>query len=617
MVAFIDLGGLAAQDADSVIVRLAEPAALGSHLHRAVLVLDDEALATVVQDRRGLPSGWLAASVADAADAARRACDLAADADTPLLVLGSGACPSASAIGALLNALMLDPMLGVAVPRITTPDGRLLAVAPWSGGHDSVPMDVLDGQPDHRIGEESLGPCLLIGRTVMGNFRPTSGPWENHWGLVADLLVRARRAGFRTSIANRVRVAGRVGVSLAPADYRRLRSRFPELCDDRSRAPRDVCPPDLERTRAALTDRPSSLLLDARNLAPVFNGTSSALLSLAGALHVARPDADVGLWVDGEAADFHHVRERFPHWTLHRVGSRVPPHAAAIRLSQPWSEDDLDSLAAVAARVAVWMLDTIAWDIVYAAPPRLDRVWSRVGREVDALVFISEFSRQCFLRRFGVGGGVRTEVCHLSLAPADYQRPLADEGPRPPYWMVVGNQYDHKHVAPTVDAITRAFPDRRLVVFGDRAQARASTVTRFESGRVAEPLVDACLGRADVVVFPSFYEGFGLPIVQGLAYGRTVVARGSELVSELAARYRGPGRLLTFSTERELLTLLGAIGRGAPVSPVPLGTAPLVEEWTWARAAERMLTLAAEMRQSPRVGWTGDVTPEPGTMRAR
>jgi hypothetical protein len=45
-------------------------------------------------------------------------------------------------------------------------------------------------------------------------------------------------------------------------------------------------------------------------------------------------------------------------------------------------------------------------------------------------------------------------------------------------------------------------------------------------------------------VFPSFYEGFSFPTLKGFSYGRTVLARRSDLLFEVAAHYRGPRRLV-------------------------------------------------------------------------
>ena len=76
---------------------------------------------------------------------------------------------------------------------------------------------------------------------------------------------------------------------------------------------------------------------------------------------------------------------------------------------------------------------------------------------------------------------------------------------------------------------------------------------------------------------------------------RTVVARESALVSELADLYRGPGRLLTYSTERELVDLLNRLDRGELVTDLRLGSGASAATWTWHSAARCMLDLVGEL----------------------
>ena len=192
----------------------------------------------------------------------------------------------------------------------------------------------------------------------------------------------------------------------------------------------------------------------------------------------------------------------------------------------PGTTSDLDTLGRLAAVNAYWMLDTIAWDVVYCAPPELDAVWQRMAAVADAVFFISDFSRERFENRFTAAPGVAcTRVRSRWMRRNIWRRRPPHLGE--PYWLVVGNQYDHKHIGATVDLLSRAFPTKPLVVFGDRDQPRTDRVTRFDSGTVDSDKMHACYAHAEAVIFPSFYEGFGLPIVQGLAYDRTVVARAS------------------------------------------------------------------------------------------
>ena len=265
------------------------------------------------------------------------------------------------------------------------------------------------------------------------------------------------------------------------------------------------------------------------------------------------------------------------------------PYAAAVRLSQPWHSSDVESLERVAGVTVFWILDTIAWDVAYCAPDGLDGVWQHIASEADGLLFISDFSRRRFETRFCCRPDVHRRTCRLSLDPRDYARPVSASPSSAPYWLVMGNTFDHKHIAPTIDLLSRSFPRKPLLVLGDRNQPRTARVTRLRSGIVEEETMSAAFAHAEAIIFPSFYEGFGLPIVEGLSYGRTVIARASSLVDELAAEYQGPGRLLTFSTERELIGLLNELERGGSPEGRPLGEGRNGSAWTWDSAAGEML----------------------------
>ena len=350
------------------------------------------------------------------------------------------------------------------------------------------------------------------------------------------------------------------------------------------------------------------MLIDARNLTALFNGTSMAILGAGDALYRARPDDRVTIWLHPEAEACHAIGARYPAWTI-CCDTPAGEYAAALRLSQPWHPDDLDALSERAAVNVYWMLDSIAWDIGYVAQPDLDATWERLASEADGLLFISRFSRDRFANRFTCGPGVRLDTCLLSLQPADYALPVTRPEAGSPYWLVFGNHYDHKHVPATVDILSRSFPTQHLVVFGDRDQPRASRVTRFTSGQIDTATIRGFFAGADVVIFPTFYEGFGLPIIEGLAYGRTVVTRDSSLVRELAEAYRGPGRLIVYSSERELLDVLSAIRRGEHTAEIPLTSDPGTEVWGWDDVAACMLrtirTLVAEAPQLQMLKRTG------------
>ena len=586
LAALIDLSSEPPAEAASALQLLSRADTLGGCVGRAVVAVAESA-APLVADLE-LPDGWQVTSSVLPDQACQWAFDIAGDADTSLLVVGAGARPSGEAVAVLREAMLLDPMFGIAIPRFfDEASGRIALHEPFGWSGTTAPRRIMGLLRDYRIVSARIAPCMVIRRELAANLSFQAG--QPLWNRLADFVLRARRAGFRPVLCNRAIVPVAAGAKQSafacePAAIEQLRKVYAERppAGDQSESADNG-----EALLARAIDRPKSLVIDARNLGRIHNGTSLAILSMCDALYRSRPDDDMTIWAHADVVEWWELGSRFRAWNI-ATATPAERYAAGVRLSQPWHASELESLSDIAAVNVYWMLDTIAWDIAYTAPETLDGVWERLACDADGILFISEFSRRQFVNRFPVSPQVSLGSCPLSLDPADYALPAGDR-PEPPYWLVVGNQYDHKHVAPTVDLLARSFPRQRLVVFGDRDRPRAARVTRFESGEVDEAVVRGCYAAADVVLFPSFYEGFGIPIVQGLSYGRTVVARDSDLVRELAALYRGPGRLCVYSTERELVDLLSRLQRGTPVPALPLGSAPGAGAWNWHAVAACLL----------------------------
>ena len=66
------------------------------------------------------------------------------------------------------------------------------------------------------------------------------------------------------------------------------------------------------------------------------------------------------------------------------------------------------------------------------------------------------------------------------------------------------------------------------------------------------PEMDALYQNAACVVYPSTYEGFGLPVVEALARNQTVYVRDTPLNRWIGTHWNGPGQLIFFITLNEL-----------------------------------------------------------------
>jgi glycosyltransferase involved in cell wall biosynthesis len=115
----------------------------------------------------------------------------------------------------------------------------------------------------------------------------------------------------------------------------------------------------------------------------------------------------------------------------------------------------------------------------------------------------------------------------------------------PPYLLALGTvepRKDYPGLVRAFDAIAPRFPDLRLVIAGEdgwgtaalaHAIAASGHAARIERRRGVDDLARLRLLRgAQLLVFPSVYEGFGFPPLEAMAVGTPVVATAAGAVPQ-------------------------------------------------------------------------------------
>lgn len=198
----------------------------------------------------------------------------------------------------------------------------------------------------------------------------------------------------------------------------------------------------------------------------------------------------------------------------------------------------------------------------------------RLAGRARALITISAFSRGELARwcdlpesRFEIVPDSAEHILGVSSQPDVLARRGLEAGR---YVLCVGNQSPNKNIALAIDAFAAVAPEgMHLVVAGGApaALARAHTVEApwlKALGRVSDGELRALYESAAMFLFPSLYEGFGVPPLEAMALGCPVVSSDSsampEVLGDAALFFRSGDADACATRIREVLSL-DAVGR--------------------------------------------------------
>ena len=216
-----------------------------------------------------------------------------------------------------------------------------------------------------------------------------------------------------------------------------------------------------------------------------------------------------------------------------------------------------------------------------------------------AVVFtVSEWTRKRIADRYGVPAG------RIVVTPNGVDEIFRPEGERlsgaPPFILFVGAIQPRKDPTTAVEALAGLDKDLHLVFAGPskrgatdlrRLVERLGLTERVSfRGYVGKNELAVLYRSAECLIFPSRYEGFGLPVLEAMASGTPVVASRATSIPEIAgdaAELVEPGRPDAFADG-----VRRALSQRTRLSEAGLVRAGL---YTWAETAKRTLAAYREV----------------------
>ncbi len=226
-----------------------------------------------------------------------------------------------------------------------------------------------------------------------------------------------------------------------------------------------------------------------------------------------------------------------------RVLGRDTPFWATSLAHPLWHRGPIMATVHDVAQLALGRAEGVSVPVSLAARLLL----ASLRRRAAALMAVSDFTRQEFVRRVGKPACGRIAVTPLGVDASWFDAAGAHAGPpAAPSFVCVGSVRPHKNIVRLLQAYAQV-ADRMphtLVIAGlaprggelepmlARMPATLRQRIRF-TGLVPDAELRQLVAAADALVFPSLYEGFGLPALEAMAAGCPVLASTAGALPEV------------------------------------------------------------------------------------
>ena len=209
-------------------------------------------------------------------------------------------------------------------------------------------------------------------------------------------------------------------------------------------------------------------------------------------------------------------------------------------------------LSATLHDLSPWILPECHTPVMVAA----DKIFAdRVVKRAAGIIAVSENTKRDAVRILGLAPE-KIRVIHLGVPPqyfsvssAAIERVTASYKLRLPYFLFVGTIEPRKNVDTLLnawEALPASFREEHdLVVIGMPGWRSDATVNRLREahrdggirylGYVPEADLPALTAGAHAFIYPSLYEGFGIPVAQAMAAGCPVITSNVSSLPEITA----------------------------------------------------------------------------------
>lgn len=406
-----------------------------------------------------------------------------------------------------------------------------------------------------------VGFCMLIRRDLIRNFELFDEIYGKGYNEENDFCFRINQFGYSVAMANHAFVFHFEGKSFGTArrneqeekNVKILTRRYREFIPALEKYVKyQLNPFDYFSDVFSEIYPKKRILFSLYNLPPLHNGTSEYGISLLEEFYSCFKDKyDIDVLTNKEGDSFHKISEKFNVIYNNQKNVILKRYDLVISPSQIFEIKHLLILNRVALRIVIVIQDIIAWRTNHLNRFSDDAIGKLTLKYSDGIITISDFVKNDVQTYFNtikidqekirtIYHGIGKDV----VGDAEEKIPFR----RGDYVMVIGNHFKHKMIKKVALNLKKSKLNYVFIGIGkDNLEIKMPKNFFFlKSGNLSENLITSLYQNCSFILFPSQYEGFGLPILKALKYGKGIILFDNDLNKEIKKAFLIDGNQMYF-----------------------------------------------------------------------
>lgn len=321
-------------------------------------------------------------------------------------------------------------------------------------------------------------------------------------------------------------------------------------------------------------------------LAPIYNGTSEYATNILGSLVEIFQKNKISFQI---IADLPIIKkfelEKYSHFLIDSKKCEENFYKLLFIPQQVYSVLALEKINRICFQYVFTMLDVIALRCRYLGEPRgLDIASSIAYKYCASVLGLSKSSSDDIEAFFSERLIFKPVIPILLTKSMDLRNKdnLSNKfSSEKEFVLLMGNAFKHKAIEKTLDALYDS--DIKVIVVGiesgiDKFKKRFKF---YPSGQLSNQMIESLYQNSSLILYPSLYEGFGLPVVAALQIGKRILVYDSLINRELKLEFDRSGLISFFDSFSDLTLIIKKILN----SPVEIKKEFIVTR-TWEHVSE-------------------------------